>query len=36
MSDTINNMELRFADNLKPSQLMEGDLMKVDDEYVTI
>ena len=36
MSDTINSMELRFADNLKPSQLMEGDLIKVDDEYVTI
>ena len=36
MSDTINSMELRFADNLKPSQLMEGDLIKVDNEYVTI
>ena len=36
MSDTINSMELRFADNLFPSQLMEGDLIKVDDEYVTI
>ena len=36
MSDTINNMELRFADNLKPSQLVEGDLIKVDNEYVTI
>ena len=36
MSDTINSMELRFADNLKPSQLVEGDLIKVDDEYVTI
>ena len=36
MSDTINSMELRFADNLFPSQLMEGDLIKVDNEYVTI
>jgi hypothetical protein len=36
MTDTINNMELRFADNLKPSQLVEGDLIKVDDEYVSI
>ena len=36
MADTINNMELRFADNLKPSQLVEGDLIKVDNEYVTI
>lgn len=36
MSDTINSMELRFADNLLPSQLVEGDLIKVDDEYVTV
>ncbi len=36
MSDTINSMELRFADNLLPSQLVEGDLIKVDNEYVTI
>ncbi len=36
MSDTINSMELRFADNLFPSQLLEGDLIKVDNEYVTI
>ncbi len=36
MSDTINSMELRFADNLFPSQLMEGDLIKVDNECVTI
>ena len=32
----MKDMELKFADNLKPSQLMEGDLIKVDDEYVTI
>ena len=36
MADTINSMELRFADNLKPSQLIEGDLIKVDNEYLTI
>ena len=36
MADTMKDMELKFADNLKPSQLMEGDLIKVDDEYVTI
>ena len=36
MADTMKDMELKFADNLKPSQLMEGDLIKVDDECVTI
>ena len=36
MADTINSMELRFADNLKPSQLIEGDIIKVDNECVTI
>ena len=36
MTDTMKHVELKFADNLKPSQLMEGDLIKVDDEYVTI
>jgi len=36
MSDTMKHVELKFADNLKPSQLMEGDLIKVDNEYVTI
>ena len=36
MADTIKDVELKFADNLKPSQLMEGDLIKVDNEYVTI
>ncbi len=36
MTDTMKDMELKFADNLKPSQLMEGDLIKVDGEYVTI
>ena len=32
----MKSVELRFADNLLPSQLMLGDLVKVDDEYVTI
>ena len=36
MADTMKDVELKFADNLKPSQLMEGDLIKVDSEYVTI
>ena len=36
MADTMKDVELKFADNLKPSQLMEGDLIKVDNEYVTI
>ncbi len=36
MSDTIKNVELRFADNLLPSHLMPGDLVKVDGECVTI
>ena len=36
MADTIKNVELRFADNLLPSQLMPGDLIKVDNECVTI
>ncbi len=36
MADTIKNVELRFADNLFPSQLMPGDLIKVDNECVTI
>jgi ribosome maturation factor RimP len=36
MSDTMKDVELKFADNLKPSQLMEGDLIKVDNECVTI
>ena len=32
----MKDVELKFADNLKPSQLIEGDLIKVDNEYVTI
>lgn len=36
MSDTMIAMELRFADTLFPNQLEVGDLIKVDDYYVTI
>ena len=30
------SMELRFADYLLPNQLAEGDLIKLDDQYLTI
>ena len=30
------NMELRFADHLLPNQLAEGDLIKLNDEYLTV
>jgi hypothetical protein len=36
MTDTMMNMELRFADHLLPNQLMEGDIIKVDEEFFTI
>jgi len=36
MSDTMMSMELRFADNLLPNQLVEGDLIKLDEQYLTI
>jgi hypothetical protein len=36
MSDTINSMELIFADELKPDQLMVGDLIKVGDDIVEV
>ena len=36
MTDTINDMETRFADLLYPNQLMEGDLIKVEGEFFTI
>ena len=29
-------METRFADMLRPNQLMEGDLVKVEGEFFTI
>ena len=36
MTATINNMEMRFADNLSPNQLMEGDLIKVDGDFFKV
>ena len=36
MSDTINSMELVYADELKPDQLMIGDLIKVGDDIVEV
>lgn len=36
MSDTINSMELIFADKLKPDQLMIGDLIKIGDDIVEV
>ena len=36
MSDTMISMELTHADNLKPDQLMLGDLIKIGDEIVEI
>ena len=36
MSDTMINMELRFADYLLPNQLAEGDLVKIEDQFVTV
>jgi hypothetical protein len=36
MSDTILNMDLIHADNLKPDQLMLGDLIKIGDDIVEV
>lgn len=36
MSDTISSMELRFADHLLPNQLAEGDLIKINEQYLTL
>jgi len=36
MSVTITNMELKFADNLTPDQLMIEDLIMVEDEVVEV
>jgi hypothetical protein len=36
MSVTITNMELKFADNLNPDQLMVEDLIMVEDEIVEV
>ncbi len=36
MSATMMSMELVFADYLLPNQLAEGDLIKVDEQYLTV
>lgn len=36
MSDTMISMDLIHADNLKPDQLMIGDLIKIDDDIVEV
>jgi hypothetical protein len=36
MSVTITNMELKFADNLTPDQLMIEDLILLEDEVVEV
>ena len=36
MSDTMMSMELRFVDYLLPNQLAEGDLIKIENQYLTI
>jgi hypothetical protein len=36
MNVTITNMELKFADNLTPDQLMVEDLIMVEDEIVEV
>ena len=36
MSDTMIAMDLIHADNLKPDQLMLGDLIKVGDDIVEV
>ena len=36
MSDTMISMDLLHADNLKPDQLMLGDLIKIGDDIVEI
>jgi hypothetical protein len=36
MTATMMNMELRFADYLLPNQMAEGDLIKIDDTFLTI
>jgi hypothetical protein len=36
MSDTMISMELIHADNLKPDQVMLGDLIKVSEDIVEV
>jgi hypothetical protein len=36
MSATMMNMELVYADLLQADQLMEGDIIRHNDEFVTV
>jgi hypothetical protein len=36
MNATMTNMELRFADYLFPNQIAEGDLIKIDGDFLTV
>lgn len=36
MSDTMMAMDLIYADNLTPDQIMLGDLIKVNDDIVEV
>jgi hypothetical protein len=36
MTATMNSMELKFADNLTPDQLMIEDLIMVEEEVVEV
>ena len=36
MTATMSNMKFVYADLLTPSQLMEGDLIKIDDDIVEV
>lgn len=36
MTDTMTSMELRLADFLSPNQLLEGDIIKVGEDFFTI
>lgn len=36
MSDTMIAMDLIHADNLKPDQIMLGDLIKIDNDIVEV
>lgn len=36
MTDTMNGMELVYADLLTPSQLMEGDLVEIEGVIVDV
>lgn len=36
MADTMKSMELIYADQLTPDQLMEEDIIEVDGDIVTV